>query len=242
MMTAKRRPDRRFLIPAVGIATGLLLVLLRPVSLARPEAQNPARDRWVGYYMVLRPTADYELGGNWETYGDTKILNAQRQSDGRYSFTDMEGQALFFEFLPPTDPEDPYSELLTTVFVFKPTGLRVTMTVDSEDEWMKEEALRLAREAEEDGRIAVINAALLESMGFVPSCDEVVLVIAPYEVREARALKRDGMTAEKFRARSDAQKDIGLSLFASGRKVTTIVNDSDLDTISRQVSFLCAKI
>lgn len=108
--------------------------------------------------------------------------------------------------------------------------------------WMKEEALRLAREAEEDGRIAVINAALLESMGFVPSCDEVVLVIAPYEVREARALKRDGMTAEKFRARSDAQKDIGLSLFASGRKVTTIVNDSDLDTISRQVSFLCAKI
>lgn len=108
-MTAKRRPDRRFLIPAVGIATGLLLVLLRPVSLARPEAQNPARDRWVGYYMVLRPTADYELGGNWETYGDTKILNAQRQSDGRYAFTDMEGQALFFEFLPPTDPEDPYS-------------------------------------------------------------------------------------------------------------------------------------
>lgn len=108
--------------------------------------------------------------------------------------------------------------------------------------WMKEEALRLAREAEEDGRIAVINAALLESMGFVPSCDEVVLVIAPYEVREARALKRDGMTAEKFRARSDAQKDIGLSLFASGRKVTTIVNDGDLDTISRQVSFLCAKI
>lgn len=108
--------------------------------------------------------------------------------------------------------------------------------------WMKEEALRLAREAEDDGRIAVINAALLESMGFVPSCDEVVLVIAPYEVREARALKRDGMTAEKFRARSDAQKDIGLSLFTSGRKVTTIVNDGDLDTISRQVSFLCAKI
>ncbi len=108
--------------------------------------------------------------------------------------------------------------------------------------WMKEEALRLARAAEEGGRIAVINAALLESMGFVPSCDEVVLVIAPYEVREARALKRDGMTAEKFRARSDVQKDIGLSLFASGRKVTTIVNDGDLDTISRQVSFLCAKI
>ena len=62
MMTAKRHPDRRFLIPAVGIALVLLLVLLRPVSLARPEAQNPAQDRWVGYYMVLRPTADYDFG------------------------------------------------------------------------------------------------------------------------------------------------------------------------------------
>lgn len=109
MMTAKRHPDRRFLIPAVGIALVLLLVLLRSVSLARPEAQNPAQDRWVGYYMVLRPTADYDFGKDWETYGDTKILNAQRQSDGRYAFTDLEGQALFFEFLPPTDPEDPYS-------------------------------------------------------------------------------------------------------------------------------------
>ena len=108
-MTAKRHPDRRFLIPAVGITLVLLLVLLRPVSLARPEAQNPAQDRWVGYYMVLRPTADYDFGKDWETYGDTKILNAQRQSDGRYAFTDLEGQALFFEFLPPTDPEDPYS-------------------------------------------------------------------------------------------------------------------------------------
>ena len=108
-MTAKRRPDRRFLIPAVGIAIVLLLVLLRPVSLARPEAQTPARDRWVGYYMVLRPTVDYDFDRDWETYGNIKILNARLQSDGRYAFTDLEGQALFFDFLPPTDPEDPYS-------------------------------------------------------------------------------------------------------------------------------------
>ena len=109
MMTAKRRPDRRLLIPVLGIAVVLLLVLLRPVSLARPEAQNPAQDRWVGYYMVLLPTAQYDFGWDWETYGDLKILNAKLQSDGRYAFTDLEGQALFFEFLPPTDPEDPYS-------------------------------------------------------------------------------------------------------------------------------------
>ena len=111
-MTAKRRPDRRFLIPAVGIALVLLLVLLRPVSLARPEAQNPTRDRWVGYYMVYQPIADSGFDADWETYGDTKILNAQRQSDGRYAFTGLEGQALFFEFLPPTDPEDPDSAVI----------------------------------------------------------------------------------------------------------------------------------
>lgn len=112
-MTAKRRPDRRLLIPVLGITLVLLLVLLRPVSLARPEAQNPTQDRWVGYYMVYRPIADYGFDQDWETCGDRKILNARLQSDGRYAFTDLDGQALFFEFLPPTDPEDPYSATTT---------------------------------------------------------------------------------------------------------------------------------
>ncbi len=108
--------------------------------------------------------------------------------------------------------------------------------------WMREETMRRAHKAEEEGRIAVINAALLESMGFVQDCDEVVLVTAPYAVREARAMMRDGLTEEAFRDRASAQKDIGLSLFSSGCKVTTIINDGDENTLSRQVSFLCAKI
>lgn len=108
--------------------------------------------------------------------------------------------------------------------------------------WMKEETLRKAKEVEGNGKIAVINAALLESMGFVEYCDMIILVIAPYGIREERALKRDGMTKEKFHDRAMAQKDIGLSLLESGRNVITIVNDSDEATISRQVSFLCAKI
>ena len=54
MMTAKRRPNRRFLIPAVGIAIVLLLVLLRPVSLARPEAQNPAKPSFPTPLCVLQ--------------------------------------------------------------------------------------------------------------------------------------------------------------------------------------------
>ncbi len=108
--------------------------------------------------------------------------------------------------------------------------------------WMVDETLRQARDAESKGMVAVINAALLESMGFVEYCTLIILVVAPYEVREERAMARDGMTKEKFRARSDSQKDIGLSLFSSGKRVITIVNDRDKDTISRQVSFLCAKI
>lgn len=108
-MTAKRRPDRRFLIPALGIALVLLLALLRPVGLARPEKQNPAKDRWVGYYMVYRPIENYDFDRDWEGCGDIKILNAQLQDDGRYAFTGLDGYALFFDFLPPTDPEDPCS-------------------------------------------------------------------------------------------------------------------------------------
>ena len=48
---------------------------------------------------------------------------------------------------------------------------------------MKEKALSEAEKASAEGLHAVINAALLESMGFVPHCDIVVLVIAPYEKR-----------------------------------------------------------
>ena len=103
--------------------------------------------------------------------------------------------------------------------------------------WMVEEALRLARQAEESGKTAVINAALLEPMGFVPYCDRVVLVTAPYEVRERRAAERSGLSPEEFRKRSEAQKDIGISLFSSGKPVVTIINDGDKDSLSRQVSF-----
>ncbi|MEJ5966027.1 hypothetical protein [Flavonifractor porci] len=130
-MTAKKRLDRRFLIPAVGIALVLLLVLLRPVSLAQPEAQSPVQDRWVGYYMVYRPIDDHDFDRDWETYGDTKILNAQRQNDGRYAFTDLDGQALFFDFLPSTDPEDPSSVIIAHQSDAANTDIRSHIT-DSE--------------------------------------------------------------------------------------------------------------
>lgn len=108
--------------------------------------------------------------------------------------------------------------------------------------WMVERALGMARDAEEKGLIAVINAALLESMGFVLHCDKIILVTAPYEVRERRAWLRSGLDKDEFRRRSEAQKEIGLSLFSSGRPVITIINGGDEDSLSRQVSFLCDTI
>ncbi len=109
--------------------------------------------------------------------------------------------------------------------------------------WMHDEAIRRAEEAEREGKDAVINAALLESMGFVESCDRIILVVAGYESRLKRALQRDsGMTEEKFRDRTMAQKDVGLSLFGSGRPVFTIINDEGFDSLSRQVMFLCDRL
>ena len=108
--------------------------------------------------------------------------------------------------------------------------------------WMVREALSRAESAEKEGLIAVINAAVLERMGFVEHCDAVILVIAPYEKRLERALMRDGLTEEAFKARSDAQKDIGESLFSSGKRVITIVNDKDDGELRRQAEFLSASL
>ena len=108
--------------------------------------------------------------------------------------------------------------------------------------WRKEKALSEAEKASAEGLHAVINAALLESMGFVPHCDIVVLVIAPYEKRLERALQRDGMTPEAFRARSDAQKEIGESLFSCGRRMVTILNDGDEDNLRQQALFFASSL
>ncbi len=108
--------------------------------------------------------------------------------------------------------------------------------------WMKEETLTLAREIEKSGKIAVINAALLEEMGFVEYCDEILFVISPYEKREERAVLRDGITPEGYKKRALSQKNIGESLYSSGKKVITIINDETKEKLSRQVGFYCASI
>ncbi len=108
--------------------------------------------------------------------------------------------------------------------------------------WMVEKTLGICKAAEQSGKNAVINAAILESMGFVASCDLIILVYAPFEVRLERARQRDSISEEGFRRRSEAQKDIGLAAFSSGKRVLTIINDGSVDQLSRQVSLCCANI
>ena len=108
--------------------------------------------------------------------------------------------------------------------------------------WMVAETLRLCREAESEGKIAVINAAILEKMGFVPYCNEVVLVSSPYSERLKRAVMRDKITPEAFEKRDENQKDIGTTLSKEAVKVTNIINDSDKESLSRQVKEYCDSI
>ena len=108
--------------------------------------------------------------------------------------------------------------------------------------WMVAETLRLCREAESEGKIAVINAAILEKMGFVPYCNEVVLVSSPYSERLKRAVIRDKITPEAFEKRDENQKDIGSTLSKEAVKVTNIINDSDKESLSRQVKEYCDSI
>ncbi len=108
--------------------------------------------------------------------------------------------------------------------------------------WMVKKTLDLCKKIEQEGKNAVINAAILEKMGFVPYCDQVVLVLSKYENRLERALNRDDITEDAFKRRSDMQKDIGSSLFSSGKKIVTIFNDGTEEQLSNQARFYCDSI
>ena len=110
---------------------------------------------WLNYVVRWDPDAeDRAAAGRVPTYGNVETwipmemnlledITATKHGHSAYSrFGSRAGgfENGTFVIEPCVDPEDPYSDFLTTAFVFKPTGLRVTMTVDSEDEWKKDEA------------------------------------------------------------------------------------------------------
>ena len=101
--------------------------------------------------------------------------------------------------------------------------------------WMVEEVEAFIRER----KISVINAALLESMNLVPLCDDILYVYAPLNLRKERAIKRDGLSEAAFLKRNESQKEIGSTLFESGKRVITIINDKDREYLYRQVAAYC---
>ncbi len=97
--------------------------------------------------------------------------------------------------------------------------------------WMEEQVKKLITEHSN----TVINAALLESMGLVKYCDEVILVLASTQVRLERAKQRDNISEEQFLKRNANQTNIGLSLFTNCKKVITIINNSSKENLLHQL-------
>lgn len=97
--------------------------------------------------------------------------------------------------------------------------------------WMVEETKRLI-EAHDN---AVINAALLESMGLDMLCDEIIFVFSSKDIRKERALKRDGISEDQFEKRNSNQVNIGITLFTNCKKVITILNDSSYENLKGQL-------
>ena len=90
--------------------------------------------------------------------------------------------------------------------------------------------------------VCMINCALLEKMELVGLCDEILFFHAPLEVRMKRAAMRDGLDEKAFLDRDRSQREIGSTLFECGRRVVTILNDSDLEHLYRQLDFYYATL
>jgi len=108
--------------------------------------------------------------------------------------------------------------------------------------YMVSYTLKLCNEIIEKGKIPVINAALLEKMGFVQYCDQIILVLSDYSYRLERAIERDGISKDAFEKRTNAQAEIGTTLFSSGKKIITIFNNGTEEQLYRQVKYYCDTI
>ena len=78
----------------------------------------------------------------------------------------------------------------------------------------------------DSGATVILDAPTLFESGLDKICDTVISVIAPYDDCVARVMQRDGLTAEKARARIDSQKSDGFLIENSD---ILLYNDSGLD-------------
>ena len=64
-----------------------------------------------------------------------------------------------------------------------------------------------------DSSIIVLDWILLSQTPYFDRCDLKILIDVPYEIRKARAMQRDGITAAKFDVREQASIDYNIEKF-----------------------------
>lgn len=105
--------------------------------------------------------------------------------------------------------------------------------------FVKEETLRLLEQFEKQGLSAVlIDAPLLFEADFHKLCDFCISVLAPQDLRLARIIARDNITAERANARLSAQKN---DVYYKERSDYIVTNDSDLEGLTRQMKQIFEK-
>ena len=105
--------------------------------------------------------------------------------------------------------------------------------------FVKKETLRLLEQFEKQGLSAVlIDAPLLFEADFHKLCDFCISLLAPQDIRLARIIARDNITAERAKARLSAQKD---DVYYTERSDYIITNDSDLENLTRQMKQIFEK-
>lgn len=81
------------------------------------------------------------------------------------------------------------------------------------------------RQYEAEGKFAVlVDAPLLYESGFDGECHRVIAVVAPWDLRLARIMARDGIGADSAKARFRAQKE---DAFYTERADFVVCNDGD---------------
>lgn len=120
-------------------------------------------------------------------------------------------------------------------------ALRATLTQDKH--WRELEALIhplvradretfLEQQGREGRRLVVLDIPLLFETGGETFCDAVVLATAPPEIQQERALRRPGMTAEKFNAIVKRQMPDG----EKRRRAHFLINtDTPLEVTERRI-------
>ena len=105
--------------------------------------------------------------------------------------------------------------------------------------FVKKETLRLLEQFEKQGLSAVlIDAPLLFEADFHKLCDFCISVLAPQDLRLARIIARDNITAERANARLSAQKN---DVYYKERSDYIVTNDSDLEGLTRQMKQIFEK-